>query len=473
MAARWPLAAFVLLCLCALAGFLLYPTYPTYDSYYSLLWGRELLDGQLPTFEAYRAPTQHPLAIALGALLSPLGHGAERVWVLLCVVSFVALVVGVYRLARHAFTPLVGVVAALLLLTRFDFAFYAARGYTDIAFMALVVWGAVLEARHRRRGTPVLVLLAVAGLLRPEAWLMAGLYFVWVAWPAPWRARLRYLALAAIGPALWALTDLAVTGNPLYSLQYTGSFAEELGRATGGEGLLPTLWLFLVKLDKLPVLIGGIAGLLLAFWLAPRRIGWPLILLAIGLTTFLAVGLGGFSVIDRYLLVTSLMVMVFCAFAVAGWTVLERGARSRRAWAIGAALLVVFAIVYTAARVKPERLYEELAFRGEAHESLHALLADPAVREGMRCGPISVPNHKLIPDVRWILDRPNGAVLARSDKKAARRVRRGVAIYVHGRNAVLRHAITGEFDDAAVQIPMAGFQRRAVSEYYTAYVRCS
>ena len=53
-----------------LVGFLVYPTYPNYDCYYSLLWGRELLHGATPFFEGFRAPTEHPLAIAFGALLS-------------------------------------------------------------------------------------------------------------------------------------------------------------------------------------------------------------------------------------------------------------------------------------------------------------------------------------------------------------------------------------------------------------------
>ena len=63
------------LALAALVGFLVYPTYPNYDSYYSLLWGRELLGLDQLSFTAYRAPTEHPLAIAFGALLTPLGDG--------------------------------------------------------------------------------------------------------------------------------------------------------------------------------------------------------------------------------------------------------------------------------------------------------------------------------------------------------------------------------------------------------------
>jgi len=44
----------------------------------------------------------------------------------------------------------------------------------------------------------VLLLLAGAGLMRPEAWLLAGLYFLWIAVPAPWPQRLRYALLAVL-----------------------------------------------------------------------------------------------------------------------------------------------------------------------------------------------------------------------------------------------------------------------------------
>jgi hypothetical protein len=486
----WERLAFAALCVGAVVAFLVYPTYPNYDSYYSLLWGRELLDGQLPVYETYRAPTPHPLTNVIGAALSLLGHPAERVWILLCVAAFVALAVGVYRLAREAFTPLVGLVASLLLVTRFDFPFYAARGYLDIGYMALVVWAAVFEARApRRRPTLVFLLLAAAGMLRPEAWVMAGLYWLWVSWRASWGDRMRYAALAAIGPLVWAGTDFLVTGDPTYSLTYTSNFAEELGRTKSGSDLLPAIWTFLVKLDKFPVLVGGIAGMAAAFVLVPRRIGAPFALLAVGIGTFLLVGLGGFSVIDRYLLVASLMVMVFCAVALAGWTMLQPG-RLRTAWMVAAAALALYGVVFSATRVNLSRLDSELTFRGAAHEALHDVLRDPAVRRALACGPVTVPSHKLIPDVRWILDREEGQVVARSatpaaelrpdasdtERRAARGLERarsgGVAILVHGRQALFKHALVEETDDTAINLPPPGYRRAAVSSYYSAYVRC-
>ncbi|MEY2442865.1 MAG: hypothetical protein QOJ46_2291, partial [bacterium] len=146
------------LVLASVVGFLAYPTYPNYDSYYSLLWGRELVGFDALSFEAYRAPTEHPLAIAFGALLTPLGHAADRVMVAFTVLAFIALVAGIYVLAKTAFTPLVGFAAAALLATRFDFPFLAARGYIDVPYLAVVIWAAVIEARAPRR-RPLVVLL--------------------------------------------------------------------------------------------------------------------------------------------------------------------------------------------------------------------------------------------------------------------------------------------------------------------------
>jgi hypothetical protein len=74
---------FALVCLGFAIGFFVYPTYPNYDSYYSLLWGREVLDLQLPAFEGFRVPTEHPLAILAGAMMRINGAAGDRVGVAL------------------------------------------------------------------------------------------------------------------------------------------------------------------------------------------------------------------------------------------------------------------------------------------------------------------------------------------------------------------------------------------------------
>ncbi len=179
-----------MLCVGALIGYFAFPTYPTYDSFYALLWGRDLLHLHLPDFRVYRGPTEHPLAIAFGMFCSIFGQGGARLMVLGSIASFVAVVAGVYRLGRLCFGPVVGLLAGLLVLSRFFVENLAAQGYLDISYVALIVWAIVLEVERPRRGTPVFLVLAAAGLLRPDAWALSGVYWLWCSWRASNRERL-------------------------------------------------------------------------------------------------------------------------------------------------------------------------------------------------------------------------------------------------------------------------------------------
>jgi hypothetical protein len=472
-AALWARISFAALVVGTAVGAVIYPTYPNYDSYYSLIWGREILHGSKPSFEAYRAPTEHPLAVAFGAVMSLFGDFGGRLLVLCTLASFLALVWGVYRLGRVAFTPLIGLIAAALLVTRFDFPFLAARGYVDIPYMALVVWAAVLEAERPRRGAAVLWLLALAGLLRPEAWVLAGVYWLWASWRASWADRVRFAAIAAVGPVLWCLMDWWATGDPLFSLHSTSGLAEELGRQRSLADIPDAVPFFFNRLVKLPVVLAALAGMVVALVLAPRRSVMPFILLLTGIGTFVLVGLAGLSVIERYLIVAALGLMVFAAVALGGFTML-RPSPWRTGWMALSVLVVVGGVVYTAMNVSLVRFESELRFRGDTHDDLVAALEVPAARRALECGIVSVPNHKLIPDVRWALDLPVDRVIARSSRQDAGWGLRGGALYVTGRTAVFRQAYSNDpdVDDNLIQVPGPGMERVAGSPTYAIYEHC-
>ena len=147
-------------------------------------------------------PTEHPLAIVAGAVLSLFGDAGDRVWVALIIARFLWLIAGVYRLGRIAFTPLVGGVAAALLLTRFDFAFLTARGYIDIPYMAMVVWAAALEARAAARAARRCSCCSRwPGCCAPRRGCWRPCTGAGSRWPASWRQRALYAVLAAVGPA--------------------------------------------------------------------------------------------------------------------------------------------------------------------------------------------------------------------------------------------------------------------------------
>ena len=141
-------------------------------------------------------PTEHPLAIAFGMLCSLFGQGGARLMVLGSILSYVALVAGMYRLGRLLLRAVAGLLAALLVLSRFFDENLAAQGYLDISYVALIVWAIVLEVERPRRGAVVLLALAAAGLLRPDAWVLSGAYWLWCVWPrlAPHKKTEAYFA---------------------------------------------------------------------------------------------------------------------------------------------------------------------------------------------------------------------------------------------------------------------------------------
>ncbi len=502
-----PWIAFAALCVGLLVLYVAYPTYPNYDSYYTLLWARELWDGQLPVFDAFRAPTEHPLSILFSMFLTPFGVGVDRFLVLCAMASVAALAAGVYQLAKLTFNRWVGLTAGLLLLVNWNLIFLAVRGYLDITYMALVVWAAVLEARRPRRGWPVLLLLALAGLLRPEAWVLCGLYGLWMAWEHGFRRiftrrGIAWLAVSVVPTLIWLGVDFVVTGDPLFSLTHTSTLAEELGRTRGPLQIPFSTISYLRALDGTALFWAGLAGMLAVAVVVPKRLGMPFVLFAAGIGTFFMIGLGGFSVIDRYLMVAAVMLLIFAAFLLTGWTMLPAG-WLRRAWALVAVAAAVGVVVVAVDRVQPGSIDNDLTFRGQAHDDLVTVLETPEVQAALRCGPVWTPNHKLVPDIRWIIDAPASQVVPRSllnealfernedgtfrsdspDRVTARREvpdaeaggqpRRGVLVLPASRQALLRHAYVTVGDDRPFDaIPLPGFERVATSRHYTVYARC-
>ncbi len=422
-AGRRELAVFAALGALAVVAALLVPTYPNYDTYAHLAWGRELLHGHVPRVDVYAAPTQHPLWILISAgAVAVFGGAADRALVLGCVLALVALSWAVWRLGRACFGAWTGAVAVLFVGSSFGFLLYAARGYLDVPFLALVLWAGALEAeRPRERPRLVMALLLVAGLLRPEAWLLALGLWLWVG-----PHRLDLLALALVAPVLWALSDLWLLGDPTASLTQTSALAEALGRERGIANVPRALVTNLADVARPPVFLAALLGVGLAWWQRGRlrSLHVPLALFGAGFLTFVGTGALGLSILPRYLTVPAVAVCLLGAWAVAGFTRLVAG-RARTLWARGTAAAVVVGLAFFAVQLGSwGALARELRFIRTTHQQVVALAAAPAVE---RCRVVTLPTYRMIPDLRFELEAGAGRVRARSQIGADAR---GTAVFV-------------------------------------------
>jgi hypothetical protein len=389
-----------------------------YDASWAVTWGRELADGGLPDLEAEGAPTPHPLAVAVSAVLAPLGAGAIPAVMTLSWLALAALGYAAFMLGRELFSAWVGVAFALILVTRGLLVRETHEAVIDIPFLALVVAAIVAEVQRPRQGLRVPVLLCVAGLLRPEAWLLAA---AWLAYAAPRRPRpeaLRQIAVVAAAPLLWILFDLAATGNPLHSLRGTQELAEALGRPRGLDTAVTTAPDYLRATLGVPIVWLGLVGTAVGLVWQRSRVGLPLVLLALGLLGFLFLGFADLPLIIRYLLVPASMLALFAAMLSFGWTAVPAHDPGRGRWlAFGVGGMAVLALFVPA---EADRLIDLRGQRGPrvaVHADLHRLVDQPRLRAAAdRCGTLWVPSGRgrRLELALW-LDRPLEAVPARAE----------------------------------------------------------
>ncbi len=298
-------------------------TRSNYDTLYSLVWGRQIAQGQAPDIEVALAPTPHPLATLAGVLASPLslasdagvhGEPAQTATLILAFVALALLGWVVYALGTAWFDPWVGVLAAVIVLTRRPVLDFGARAYVDIPYVVLVLGALLVETRRPRAGLPVLGLLAVAGLIRPEAWLFSAAYLAYLVWRGerdPGRL-VRLAAVAASGPVLWALTDWALTGSPLHSLTGTRDTAATLGRVTGLDDVPLTVPRRLGEILREPVLLGAVGGLALSWLWLRDRVRPAIVAGVLALAAFCVLAAAGLPILGRYLLLPAAIGAILC-----------------------------------------------------------------------------------------------------------------------------------------------------------------
>jgi hypothetical protein len=371
--------------------------FANYDTLYGLAWGGQLARGQSPAYGVAIAPTPHPLVEALGVVLSPLGPRAvENVTVALGFLALSACAWVVYRLGSEWFGRAAGALAALILITRVPVLSYGVRAYVDVPYLLLVLSALLVESRRRRAGAPVLALLALAGLLRPEAWAFSGLYWLYL---LPERTRLpmvRLTLLAAAAALVWVGSDWLVTGHPLWSLTNTRHTAHTLDRVTGITNVPEYIPRRIGEILRVPVLIGAALGGVLSLWWLPRRARLGAVVGVVTVFVFAVFAAAGLPINTRYAFLAAAILCVFCGAGAFGWTRLDRDDPRRRWWMAGGALVLVALIAYTPSQYRTaHRELDKLARQQSIENDLLALVDGHAITLG--CGPVGVPNHAPIP----------------------------------------------------------------------------
>jgi hypothetical protein len=466
---------------------LLFPFgFPNYDTIYALLWGRELADGLSPDYGAALPPTPHPLADLLGLVTTPLGDGAIDVTMAIAYVALGLVGYLVYRLGSLWFDRPIGAVAALIVLTRAPYLSNGLRAYVDLPFIALCLGALVIESKRPRAGWPVLALLALAGLLRPEAWLFSLAYLAYlVLTPADgadgpksqlrvdfsahrrgWWAGMAALALAA--PIAWAIFDWITAGSPTYSFTGTRETVDTLARQTGPVDLVLYGPRRLGEVLQWPGMVGAAGGVVLGLTFLRRRATLGVAAATLALAAFALLACAGLAIIPRYTMLAAAVLAVFTALGLLGWRLLEPSHPWRRAWQAFAAIVALMFVVWAPNQYDLlHRVDVDLTNQARIEDDLNEL-ADGGAFDPP-CGLISVPNHRAVPRLAFDLDLRPTQIVSSSEQRQPRR-----GYFLDPANPFVIHNFILDPNDPArfeTTVP-PGFRRVARNESWVLYRRC-
>jgi hypothetical protein len=318
-----------------------------------------------------------------------------------------------------------------------------------------------VETRRRRAGAPVLALLGVAGLIRPEAWLFSAAYLVWL-----WIGRVRdprLWALAAAAPLLWALSDLIITGDALHSLTGTRDTAQRLQRITGLDDVAGTVPRRLGEILREPVLFGAAGGGLLALAFLRTRVALGAAAGVIALVAFCVLAAAGLPILGRYLLAPAVILAVFCGAGAFGWSELPRNHPWRRPWAWFGALTLVGLVAFIPAQAnRIGDLRDALRIQDAIQDDLHALTPH------LRCTPVTVPNHRPVPLLAlWLDVDPERIAVAQQ-----RRPRSGTYVVPSSAHVARQYILDPRDVDPRIPAPPGEFRAVGANVSWRAFARC-
>jgi hypothetical protein len=359
------------------------------DGWAYAAWGQALARGERPLFDL-SATTPKPLAALIGFLVVPLPP--ERAFAVVAALALGALAASLFAVAYREGGAAAAAISVVTLLVGAQLNVVVAFGYIDAVVSALVLAGVALRGRLR------IATLILAGLLRPEAWVLAAVAgFSETAGSLGRRASGALLA-GLVAPVLWVLSDLALIRDPLGTLHWQSQRRRELGAGNVHWTDVPgDFWAALTEEASAVLVVAGLIGLVLRYGRAGRRgiadwfplavvVVWPLLV-------FLETHFSG-GVNPRYLLPVIPLLALGCGLLAA--SIFPSRLRMQSPWrgaAVGAAALVVVAISMDLGPGVSRQMARNAAIEATR----------PAVESVLSCGRLGVtrriPARDLIPQL--------------------------------------------------------------------------
>jgi hypothetical protein len=329
-------------CIALALASLALPGRPSYDPWAWITFGREIVEPGLG-FSTHASTGWKPLPVLFTAPLALLGSAAPDLWLAVVRAAGLGALALAFRLGARGAGPVAGVIAALALLSTTDWLRYLAAGNVEPLVVALVLGAIELHLLGRRGGA--FVLGAMAGLARPEVWLLVGLYalYLLVAERRWWPLALGIPAMLA----LWIVPDWLGSGDLLHTFHAAEISAEPRTLQASGDPALRLLRGAFAILP-VPVWIGALCGLGLGWRRRdPTVLALAVVVAAWTLPTVAATALG-YPAVSRYLVEPAALCCVLCGIGIVDVARLASRPRARAAIAVlVAAALAPFAVART------------------------------------------------------------------------------------------------------------------------------
>ena len=370
---------------------------PSYDGFGFMVWGRQVLHWNLNTDGA---PSWKPLPFLFTVPYAVAGRSQMWLWMITAVAGAVLGSVFAARVAfrltwvggdriDHWYAPYVaGAFAGIGLLGINTLMHLVLIANSDALIVAALL--AAIDCHLIRRHRLAFGMLVLASLGRPEAWVFAGLYGLWLMWTA------RSVSMAALVlggllfiPAFW-FSIPALTSKSWF---ISGDLALNQQTAIHGNKIVGVVDRFR-SLYELPMQLAWLLAIVLAALRRDRTTLWIVAAAALWLVIEVVFAYHGWSAVSRYMIEPA-AVMVAVAGGGIGW--LLAGARTSRIlrWVGPVAVAALFIALVPTAGSRVRDMHHQISqARHSARQidRLHEVIDDDGGPDAIKaCGqPVSL-----------------------------------------------------------------------------------